>query len=124
MYYTLPEPPYFLLVAGLLISLASGVAFEAVLKQSVRDWAKNRSTRTLANLQGLQLFLPFLGMGFGVCLFLSSGMEVFGFSTKLSYIISLPLTVFISWLVWWQLGKILVQLEQGGSQALDLDSLG
>lgn len=124
MYYTLPEPPYFLLVAGLLASLASGVAFEAVLKQSVRDWAKNRSTRTLANLQGLQLFIPFLGMAFGVCLFLSSGMEVFGFSTKLAYIISLPLTVFISWLVWWQLGKILVQLEQGGSQALDLDSLG
>lgn len=124
MYYTLPEPPYFLLVAGLLASLASGVAFEAVLKQSVRDWAKNRSTRTLANLQGLQLFLPFLGMAFGVCLFLSSGMEVFGFSTKLAYLISLPLTVFISWLVWWQLGKILVQLEQGGSQALDLDSLG
>jgi hypothetical protein len=32
------------------------------------------------------------------------------------------LSIFTSWLVWSQLGKILIQLEQGGSQALDLDS--
>lgn len=120
MYYN--EPPYFLLVAGLLVSLASGVAFDAVLKQSVQAWQKSRSTRSLANLQGAQLFIPFVGIAFGVCLFLSSGVEIFGFPTKLAYIISVPLTVFIGWLVWWQLGKILVQLERGGSKALDLDS--
>lgn len=122
--YAFPEPPYFLLAAGLFISLASGVAFEAVLKQAVREWSKNRSTRTLANLQGIQLLLPFLGISLGTCFFLSSGMEIFGFSTKLSYLISVPLTVLISWLVWSQLGKILIQLEQGGSKALDLDSFG
>lgn len=121
--YNIPEPPYFLMIAGLLISLASGAAFEAVLKQSVQEWAKHRSTRTLANLQGFRLFFPFLGMAFGVCFFLSSGMEIFGFSSVLAYIVALPLTILISWLVWWQLGKILIQLEQGGSKALDLDSL-
>lgn len=121
--YSIPDPPYFLLVAGLLMSLTSGAAFEAVLKQSVQEWARNRSTRTLANLQGMQLFLPFLGISLGVCLFLSSGMEIFGFSTDLSYLIAIPLTVFIGWLVWGQLGKILVELERGGSRALDLDAL-
>lgn len=121
MYY-FPEPPYFLLLAGLLISLASGLAFQAVLKQAVQEWAKNRSTRTLANLQGTQLAIPFLGIAAGICVFLASGMEFFGFSAKLSYVLSLPLTIFTSWLVWYQLGKILIQLEQGGSQALDLDS--
>jgi len=119
--YSIPEPPYFVLIAGLFASLVSGAAFEAVLKQSVLTWSNNRSTHTLTDIQGLSLLIPFLGMGFGVCLFLSSGMEVFGFSTQLSYVIALPLTVFISWLIWWQLGKILVQLERGGSQALDLD---
>lgn len=122
-YYVLPSPPYVLLIASLLASIASGVAFEAVLKQSVREWSKSRSTRSLANLQGFQLLVPFLGMTGGVCVFLSSGMEIFGFPAKLAYIIALPLTVFISWLVWSQLGKILTQLQQGGSQALDLDSL-
>ncbi len=116
------EPPYFLLVAGLLASILSGIAFEAVLKGNVRDWSKNRSTRTLANLQGLQLFIPFIGMAGGICVFLASGIQIFGFPGKIAYFLSVPLTVFIGWLVWFQLGKILVQLEQGGSKALDLDS--
>lgn len=116
------DPPYFLLIAGLLISLVSGAAFEAVLKQSVQEWQKHRSTRSLATLQGTQLFVPFLGISLGICLFLSSGVEIFGFPTKLAYAISVPLTLFIGWLVWRQLGKILIQLEQGGSKALDLDS--
>ncbi len=122
--YSIPDPPYVLLVAGLFFSLTSGVAFESVLKQSVRDWSQNRSTRTLANLQGLQLFLPFLGISLGICIFLSSGMEIFGFTAQLAYAIALPVTVFIGWLIWSQLGKILIQLERGGSQALDLDSWG
>lgn len=121
--YNFPDPPYFLLVAGLFISVASGAAFEAVLKQSVQAWFKSKSTTALASLQGMELFLPFLGMALGVCLFLSSGVEIFGFPTKLAYLISVPLTIFIGWLVWRQLGKILIQLEQGGSKAIDLDAL-
>jgi uncharacterized protein (DUF2062 family) len=124
VYYYVPEPPYVLLIAGLLASIASGIAFEAVLKQSVREWAERRSTRSLAKMRGMELFLPFLGMALGVCVFLASGVEVFGFPTKLSYAISIPLTAFISNLIWRQLGSILVQLQQGGSKAIDLDYFG
>ncbi len=120
MYYP-ADPPYFLLLAGLLVSLASGIAFNAVLKESVRDWQKNRSTRTLANLQGPQLFVPFVGIAAGSAVFLASGVEIFGFPSKFAYAISVPMTLFIGWLVWSQLGKILIQLQEGGSQALDLD---
>lgn len=122
MNYFFPEPPYLLLCAGLLASLASGLAFQAVLTQSVQDWSKNRSTRSLANMRGFNLFLPFLGMAGGACIFLAAGVEIFGFPTKLAYAIAVPMTAFISWLVWSQLGKILAQLEEGGSAALDLDS--
>lgn len=122
MYY-FPEPPYFLLLAGLLAGVTSGLAFEATLKQSVKEWSKNRSTRILANLQGSQLLLPFLGMAGGVCIFLASGLEIFGFPKLLTYAIALPLTVATAWLVWSQLGKLLIQLERGGSKALDLDSM-
>jgi hypothetical protein len=121
--YVIPDPPYFLLVAGLLAGLASGLAFDATLRQAVRDWSVNRSTRTLANLQGSQLAIPFLGIGLGVCVFLASGMEIFGFPTQITYAIAIPLTIGTSWLVWYQLGKILAQLERGGSRALDLDSI-
>jgi uncharacterized protein (DUF2062 family) len=122
--YLFPQPPYLLLVAGLLASIASGLAFEAVLKQSVKEWSANRSTRSLAKMRGLALFTPFLGMAGGSFFFLAAGVEIFGFPTQLAYAIALPLTIGTTWLVWWQLGKILTQLEQGGSAALDLDSWG
>ncbi len=121
MYY-FPDPPYVLLALGLFVSLTSGLAFDSVLKLSVKDWSKNRSTLRLANIRGLQLLIPFVGIAAGSCVFLSAGMEIFGFPGKLAYAIALPLTVFIGWLVWWQLGKILAELDRGGSAALDLDS--
>lgn len=121
--FLFPQPPYFFLVAGLLTGITSGLAFEATLKQLVQEWSKTRSTRTLVNLQGIQLQLPFLGICIGICIFLASGLEVFGFPTNLSYAVAIPLTVFIGLLVWSQLSKLLVQLQRGGSRALDLDSL-
>lgn len=120
--YYFPEPPYFLMTAGLLAGMASGLAFEATLKEAVQLWSKNRSSRTLSNLKGLQLQLPFLGMAGGICVFLASGMEIFGFPKLLSYVLALPLTLLTGWLVWTQLGKLLIELQRGGSQALDLDS--
>jgi hypothetical protein len=54
--------------------------------------------------------------------FLASGVQIFGFPTKLAYTIALPLTILMALLVWSQLGRILIQLERGGSKALDLDS--
>jgi hypothetical protein len=120
LYY---EPPYFLLIAGLLAGITSGIAFEATLKQSAQDWSRNRSTRTIANLKGVSLRLPFLGICGGVCVFLASGVAIFGFPAKVGYAIALPMTILIGGLVWVQLGSVLRQLEEGGSQAIDLDDI-
>lgn len=122
MSYYYSYPPYFLLVAGLLIAITSGVAFETTLKASVQDWAKNRSTRTLANMRGMSLIVPFLGICLGIWLFLASGIAIFGFPGLIAYGVAFLLTVLTGTLVWSQLGQILIQLEQGGSKALDLDS--
>ncbi|NEP14311.1 MAG: hypothetical protein F6K14_29775 [Symploca sp. SIO2C1] len=123
MYYYLPEPPYFLIVIGLFVGITCGAAFEATLKQKVKEWSKNRSTRHLAQMQGFQLALPFLGMAVGICLFLDGGLEAFFLPSWLSYSLSISLTLLIGSLVWSQLSKLLVQLERGGSKALDLDAL-
>ncbi|WP_239651910.1 hypothetical protein [Neosynechococcus sphagnicola] len=106
-----------------MASLASGSAFDATLKQLVREWANNRSSLTLAQMKGLSLFLPFVGIAGGACVFLASGVEIFGFPRWISYGLSVPMTLGIGRLVWTQLNSTLVQLEQGGSQALDLDSI-
>jgi len=121
--YNLPEPPYFLIVIGLFVSLTSGAAFEAILKQKVQEWSKNRSKGQLVEMQRVQLALPFLGMAVGICLFLDGGLEAFFLPTWLSYSLSISLTLLIGLLIWYQLSKLLGQLEQGGSKALDLDAL-
>ncbi|AFY75624.1 MAG: hypothetical protein IGR93_18975 [Hydrococcus sp. C42_A2020_068] len=122
MYYYLPEPPYFLIFVGLFAGITSGLAFEASLKQIVQEWSKTGMSETLKQAQGVKLQLPFLAMSVGICVFLASGLEVFLFDRWLTYAIALPVTIFIAALVWIQLGKLLKQLQQGGSKAIDLDA--
>lgn len=117
------DPPYFLLAAGLFVALTSGLAFNTTLKQAVREWSQTRSTRILSNLQGMQLFIPFLGISGGIGFFLTAGLTIFGFPLWISSSASVLLTAGTGILIWSQLGKMLVLLAQGGSQALDLDTL-
>ncbi|MEM8603554.1 MAG: hypothetical protein AAGF24_06935 [Cyanobacteria bacterium P01_H01_bin.121] len=122
-YVVLPSPPYLLLAVGLFAGITSGLAFNASLKESVNDWNTQQSTRSLAEIRGPKLLVPFIGILCGICMFLAAGVQIFSFSPELAFALSVPLTVFTGILVWWQLGKILTQLEEGGSAALDLDSL-
>ena len=123
-YFILPQPPYVLLVAGFLAAIASGAAFYATLVHFVNDWSANRSTRSLAQLKGSALLTPFIGISGGIWIFLAAGMEVFGFFPPYTYIFSAVLTLATAGLVWYQLGRVLIQIEEGGSKALDLDSFG
>ncbi len=122
--YGFPSPNYALLMIGLFMVVTSGFAFQETLKLMVRQWFQEREEWSLATVRdSITLRLPYLGMLVGTALFLGSGVEIFGFSAKAAYIFSLPLTVVTGILVWWQLGKILGQLEEGGSAAIDLDAL-
>lgn len=120
MYY-FPEPPYFLLIFGLFMGITSGLAFEATLKLKVQQWMKNSKTHSKENL-GFDLLFSFWGICIGICVFLAAGLEIFLLDRWLAYSISLPLTIFIGGLVWLQLGKLLQQLLEGGSKAIDLDA--
>ncbi|MEY2978991.1 MAG: hypothetical protein ACO3NK_18680 [Prochlorotrichaceae cyanobacterium] len=122
MYYY-PPPPYFLLLVGLFAGITSGFAFSQTLKGLVSQWKINPAQFPLTTIRGLSLLVPFLGICAGICFFLSAGVQIFGFSAKGGYAISIPLTIFTGKLVWWQLGKVLDQLQTGGSAALDLDTL-
>ncbi|GFE68896.1 hypothetical protein [Chroococcus sp. FPU101] len=120
MYY-LPEPPYFLMFVGFFTGITCGVAFEATLKQIVNTWYKS-SSKPANLLDSSTLQLPFLGICVGICVFLASGVEIFLMNSWVSYAIALPMTIFIGALVWTQLGKLLEQLQKGGSKAIDLDA--
>ena len=117
-----PQPPFVLLIAGFLAAIAAGSAFGATLQQSTQAWAKNRKTQSLESIRGLSLQLPYLGICIGVCVFLASGIQCFGFPANIAYGLGAVLTALMALLVWRQLGVILSQLQSGGSKALDLDA--
>jgi hypothetical protein len=122
MYYSLPEPPLFLIFFGLFIGITSGFSFQETLKQQVKTYFKTPTELLPAQLETLEIRLPFLIMLVGICIFLAGGLEVFVINRWLSYGLSLPLTILTGALVWQQLGKLLIQLKQGGSKSIDLDS--
>jgi len=123
-YYFPPEPPYLLFLSSLALGLACGRAFEVTLRSLVREWSTNRSTRTLLNLRGASIRVPYLGISLCVGVFLSTGLEVFGFPPQLAYPIGVAIAALCASIVWWQLGKLLTLLEVGGSAAIDLDNFG
>jgi hypothetical protein len=117
------DPPYFLLFFGLFAGLTSGFAFQATLKEQAMAWKTNRSTRSIAQMRSIQLKLPFWGITIGIGVFLTAGLEVFGFPPILAFGVAIPLTIVSSLFIWLQLASMLKQIETGGFKVLDLDSL-
>ncbi len=122
MYYYLPQPPYFLIIAGFFIYMTCGLAFKAILEQKVRKWMNQSSPQILNEMNNLEFKLPFFGICIGICIFLAAGLEVFSIDRLYSYGLSFITTFLVAALIWTQLGKMLIEFHKGGSKALDLDS--
>jgi hypothetical protein len=123
MYYYPQQPPYLLLFIGLFIALTSGFALSGTLKLIVQQWQKNSEESLKSSSSLKQLLVPFLGITGGVCLFLSSGLEIFGFPSLLALGVGLPVSLLTCLLIWLQLGSMLSFAERQGMRSLDLDSL-
>jgi hypothetical protein len=122
MYY-LPEPPLGLLLFGFLIGITCGLAFDATLKLQVKQWQQEVKSGKPTDLSQMSRFLlPFVGVCVGICLFLAAGLEIFIYDRTISFAFATPLTLFTAGLVWGQLRNLIIQLLEGGSQALDLDA--
>jgi hypothetical protein len=122
MYYYPAQPPYFILLIGFLIALTSGLALSGTLKVIVQQWPEDSREDTQSPSSLKQLFVPFLGITAGVSVFLSSGLEIFGFPSILALGVGLPVSLLTCLLVWLQLGSLLTFAKRQGMQALDLDS--
>jgi len=121
-YYYIPQPPYLLLVVGLLIGVTAGLAFEETLKQALKSWSSNPREKKATDIQNFNLLFPFLGICIGVCIFLASGLNIFSIDPWFAYSFSIIVTILIAGLIWRQLSSLLKQLQRGGSKAIDLDS--
>ncbi|MEH2238187.1 hypothetical protein [Nostoc sp.] len=122
MYYSPLQPPYFLLLVGFLTALTSGLALSGTLKVIVQKWPSVRTENTKPRSSLKQLLVPFVGITGGTSLFLSSGLEIFGFPSSLALGVGLPISLLTCLLVWLQLGSMMTFIEREGMQSLDLDS--
>ncbi|MBD2571117.1 hypothetical protein [Anabaena lutea] len=122
MYYYPLQPPYFLLLAGFLTALTSGLALSGTLKVIVQKWPSDPQEPIKSRSSLKQLFVPFIGITGGICLFMSSGLEIFGFPSPLALGVGLPLSLLTCVFVWLQLGSLLEFARSRGMQSLDLDS--
>jgi hypothetical protein len=122
MYYYPLQPPYIVLVVGFLTALTSGLALSGTLKVIVEKWPRNNKEPIKSSASLKQLIVPFIGITAGTCLFMSSGLEIFGFPSPLALGIGLPLSLGTCVFVWFQLGSLLEFVSSRGMQSLDLDS--
>jgi hypothetical protein len=120
-YYFPLDPPYFLFIAALVAGITCGYAFQVTLRNLVNTWSTSKSPEVMLQLKGSNVGVPYLGITLSVGMFLSCGLEIFGFPASLAYAGAVPLTVGTSYFVWRQLGKMLIEFEEFGSVAMDLD---
>jgi hypothetical protein len=120
MYY-LPQPPFLIALLGVFIAVTFGSAFQNLMSQKLRDSYKNPQNKNSFKLVDPVITATYWGICLGVWVFLGGGLFVLGFGIISSFGVALLLTLFTASLVWDQLGEVLLQLKEGGSQALDLE---
>lgn len=121
MYY-FPQPPIFLPFIGLIISLIFGVTFQQQLKQINQKWVKDTKDKDAYTLIDRNLQFSYVGICFGVWLFLGGGFRVLGFGVIGAYGAALPITIGTGALMWQQFGEILSEIKEKGIKSLDLDN--
>lgn len=121
MYY-FPQPPVFLPFIGLIISLIFGVTFQKQLEQINQKWVKDSQNKDSYTLVDRNLQFSYVGICFGVWLFLGGGFRVLGFGVIGSYGAALPITIGTGAFMWQQFGEILAEIKAKGIKSLDLDS--
>ncbi|MBD2078235.1 hypothetical protein H6F86_30970 [Phormidium sp. FACHB-592] len=121
-----PEPPYILLVAGLLITLTCMLPLTMMIRERMKYWSENLSPDTLSSEGRLQLILPFLGTAGGVCLVLIAALEVLGLPVLPALLLSLLSTLLSGYFAWLRLGKMLSRraLRSYMEQFIDFPSVG
>ncbi|WP_017654603.1 hypothetical protein [Fortiea contorta] len=122
MYYFPEQPPYLLLPIGFFIALTSGLALSGTIKLVVQKWQISDEQNPQNVSSWRALIVPFLGIAVGSCLFLCSGLEIFGFPSFLALTVGLPISLLTCLLVWYQLGSMLDFVKTRGMKSLDLDS--
>lgn len=120
MYY-FPQPPFLVALFGIFIAITCGSAFQNLMEENLRQSYRNPQQENSFKLEDSVLASTYWGICLGVWVFLGGGLLIFGFGIIPSYGVALLLTLFTGSLVWGQMNEVLLQLKEGGSEALKLE---
>jgi hypothetical protein len=120
-YYFPMDPPIFLVLVGLFISVTCGFAFSEQLKGLLSAWKVDRQL-PIGDLPGGGLRIAYLTMTIGLGIFLGAGMQVFGFPDWLAWAVALPTTVLTAGGFWWQTSRVMQQIQRGTFRVTDFDN--
>jgi hypothetical protein len=87
------EPPMFLFIAAFVACLACGYTMQECGKYYLRDRVGNRN----------MMLVPFLGVTGGTLVLMISGLNLFGFSLFLAFILGFTLVAVTARLIWWRI---------------------
>jgi hypothetical protein len=121
--FEIPDPPYFLIFAAAICGLICGKAFEVSIRRKTKEWAQGESSQPLSKVYEARLFVPYLGICFCSWVFVGSTLTVFAVTWVIGFALSTFVILTSGLLVWFQLAKLLKTLEEGGSEALEINSL-
>lgn len=120
MYY-FPQPPFLTALIGIFIALTFGSVFQNLIEQKLGESYRNPQAENSFILDNPVIAAAFWGICFGVWMFLGGGLLIFGFGIISAYGVALLISIFTGSLVWDQLGEVLSQLKEGGSESLSLE---
>ena len=100
-----PTPPYFLMLASLLIIATAGLAFTASLMMQLEIWKSNHFEATSSRWNALQLAFPFTGLSAGVTFLLAGLLMTAGLPILLSSLLALAIALVLGTYAWSRIGQ-------------------
>ena len=114
------QPPYFVAFAGLLVAAACGLTFAKVIENRLEGWKQDRLA--LLPLSRIETIAPAIGIVIGISLFIGSCLQIFGFASGTSLLVSLLLSLLTTGALWVQLVRLMEQVEKGTFKVVDFDN--
>nr|AUG32725.1 hypothetical protein PLO_752 [Paulinella longichromatophora] len=114
------QPPYFLAILGLVISIICGVTFTKQIEHRLDEWKKSQFS--LLPLRTVQLNLSYSGILLGIILFISGSLQVFGLANDKAFCFALLLSLMTGGTLWVQIERLMKQVENGEFKVVDFDN--
>ena len=117
---SLTNPPYVVAGLGLAISLLCGLTFAKMVQNRLEGWKQDRLA--LLPLTNIETLMPYGGVVIGVTLFIGASLQVFGFASGAALLVAFVLSLLTAGALWFQLERLMAQVEAGTFSAVDFDN--